>query len=125
MTTEALAFIDDELNKIGINYEFAMWKTSIPKTFWIGEFIGIGTVNEDGMDESSFILTGTTSGDWLDLIDDDEKIQNLFPAIGGKIAPLDNGSTIAIFYENSFDIPTETMDLKRIQINLRVKEWRC
>lgn len=125
MTIEALAFIENELNSNGIKYEFAEWSTEVPNTYWVGEFIGNGTINEDGMDESTFILTGTTFGNWLELMEDDEKIKGIFPEIGGKIAMLDNGSSVAIFYDNSFDVPTETMNLKRIQINLKVKEWRC
>ena len=35
----------------------------------------------------------------------------------------DDGSAVAIFYENALVIPKEDADLKSIQINLSVQEW--
>lgn len=125
MTVEGLAFVNKMLVDGGVPYEFGEFtQTPIPSTYFTGEYSDVTMLNEDGKDESTFMVTGTTSEDWLDLMEFDEKIKRLFPQVGGMVAMLDNGSSIAIFYENSHNIPTETIDLKRIQINLRIKEWK-
>ena len=37
---------------------------------------------------------------------------------------ISNGSGIAVFYGNAFPVPTGDGFLKRLQINLTVKEWK-
>ena len=60
----------------------------------VGEYNEIESVNEDGLQETTFILTGTTRGSWLELEQDKEKIEQLFK---DKIAILPNNNGIAIF----------------------------
>ena len=124
MTIEALKFIDDTLNGAGIDYEFGQWSSSpIPSPYSIGEFVDSEVMNEDGMQETSFLVTVTSKNSWLELLEVKEKIEELIPAVGGNVAMLDN-SCVAIFFESALDIPTDTMELKRIQINLNIKEWK-
>lgn len=118
MTKQSLKFISEQLNSI-ISYEFGQWSGDLVYPYWVGEYSEVGIANEDGMCETTFILTGTTRGTWLDLENDKEKIKNLFK---DKIAILDKNG-IAIFYENGLIIPIDDMELKRMQINLQVKEW--
>ena len=40
-----------------------------------------------------------------------------------KTAILPNGNGIAVYYLNSLPVPVENMELKRMQINLQIKEW--
>ena len=75
------------------------------------------------MQETQLILTGTGRGSWKKLEQQKEKIEKLFPAIGGRTAILDNGSGVAVFYGNAFPVPTGDGFLKRLQINLTIKEW--
>lgn len=125
MTIEALAFINDTLNDAGIEYEFGQWSSnSIPSLYFVGEFTDIESLNEDGLQETSFLITGTTHGSWLELIEAKEKIEELFPSGSGKIVMLDNGSSLAIYFGTAIVVPTDTMELKRIQINLTIKEWK-
>ena len=125
MTIEAMKYIDDILNDNEINYEFGQWSSSpIPSPYFIGEFIEQEALNEDGMQQTSFLLTGTSKNSWLELYEAKEKIEELFPSINNKVAKLENGSVLAIFFDNAMNIPTNTMELKRIQINLTVKEWK-
>lgn len=124
MTIEALKFIDDELNGAGVDYELdEMTKYPTPSTYFVGEFSDSPQLNEDGMQESTLILTGTSSS-LLSLMEAKETIEELFPAVGGRIERLSNGSSVAIFFEKSLNIPTDAMDITRIQIELLIKEWK-
>lgn len=97
MTIEALRFIGDTLENAGIHYEFGGWSTSpIPSPYFIGEFTGIENRNEDGMQQSTMMLTGTSKNSWLELLEVKDKVEKLFPAVG-KIAKLENGSCVAVF----------------------------
>lgn len=126
MTIEALKFIRDSLSLSGINYEFIEYTSDIHdiQTYWIGEYSEIETEDEDGRSETQFILTGTTKGKWIDLESQKEQIKKIFPQVGGKVAIAENGTAIAIFYGNAFPVPTGDSFLKRMQINLIVKEWK-
>lgn len=125
MTTEGLGFINSCLEKLGIPYEFMDWtSTPIPETYWVGEYTEIESMNEDGYEESTFILTGTTKRKFIDLESVKEKLKESFPS-DGRTAILDSGSGIAIFYSDSFPVPSIEEGIRRLQINLRIKEWRC
>ena len=75
-------------------------------------------MNDEGLQETTIILTGTTKEKWISLEKDKDKIKNIFP----KTAILNN-SGVAVFYRNAIIIPVENMDMKRMQINLQIKEW--
>ncbi len=120
MTIESLKFINEQLKSI--NYKFGQWTSyPVPYPYWVGEYNEIDSVNEDGMQETTFILTGTTRGSYIELEQDKEKIEKLFK---DKTAILPNGNGIAVFYMNALNIPVDDMELKRMQINLQIKEWK-
>lgn len=126
MTTNGLNFISAAMESAGIPYEFMEYTSAIDSisVYWVGEYSEAEPVTEDGLQETQFILTGTGKGSWLELEEQKEKIEQLFPAIAGRTAILDNKSGIAVFYGNAFPVPTGDGFLKRLQINLIVKEWR-
>ena len=80
-------------------------------------------MNEDGMQEATFILNAFSRGKYLALEEAKEAIENQFNKVSGKTVIADNGSAVAIFYANSLVVPTGNAELKRLQINLTVKEW--
>ena len=124
MSIEALKIISDSLKALGINYEFGVW-TSDPKyPYFVGEYQEAPSLNEDGMQETTFLLTGFSRGTWLELENEKEKIAARFSKVGGKTVIADSGSAVAIFYENSMILPTGDAELKKIEINLTIKEWR-
>lgn len=123
MSIETLGIISNAMESLGINYNFMEWKGEVVYPYFVGEYQEIESINEDGMQESQFILTGFTRGTWLELEEAKEKIENHFNKVGGKTAIADNGSAVAIFYANSLVIPTGDAELKKIQINLTIKEW--
>lgn len=123
MTIEALNYIDKCMEELEIPYEFLEWKSDITFPYFIGEYSEIESLSEDGKEEGTLIITGTTDGDFLDLETIKEKLKIYFPYYG-RTAILENGSGIAVFYSSSFPVPTGVQGLERIQINLNVTEWR-
>ena len=120
---DKLSFIKEQMNILAIPYEFMQWSSEIKYPYWVGEYSETPTLTEDGYEESTFILTGTTRGTWSDLEEDKKKIKKHFPSVGGLRSTTDSGS-IAVFFSGSLPVPTGEADLKRIQINLTIKEWK-
>jgi len=123
----ALGIITTELNSIGVPYEFMEWTDPVQYPYFIGEYSEVPPTAEDGGKEATLILTGTTNtkfgGSWLELEQFRAKIEKHFHPVCGLRKSTDDGA-VAIYYENSFPVPTGEADLKRIQINLRIKEWK-
>lgn len=123
MIEKALVIITDEMQKINVPYEFMQWTSTVEDRYWVGEFTETPTDTEDGYEEGTLMLTGTTSGSWSTLMQDRKKIKNHFPNMTGFGKNTDNG-VVVIFYSNSLPIPTGEANLKRIQINLQIKAWK-
>ena len=123
MIETALGIVNTELRKNGVPYEFMMWTSTVGDRYWVGEYTEITTNSEDGYEEGTLLLTGTTKDRWSVLMKDRAKIKNHFPQIEGLRQTTDNGA-VAIFYGNSFPVPTGDANLKRIQVNLTIKAWK-
>ena len=121
MNTETLSYINTILKESGLHYSFVRWNGELVFPYWIGEYSGVDSIYEDGMVESDFILTGTTEESWFTLQQEKEKIEKLLDKI---TTILESGIGLSISFERSLIVPTESDTLKRIQINLSVKEWR-
>lgn len=127
MSIAALNMISESMTSLGANYQFGEYKAEkgkIPNIYWVGEYQEVPPLNEDGLQETSFLLTGFTRGSWLGLEEEKEKIESHFNKVGGKTAIVDSGSAVAVFYDNSLVIPTGDAELKKIQVNLTIKEWK-
>lgn len=123
MIETALGIAKDNLNNIGVPYEFMRWTSPVEDRYWIGEYSETITDTEDGYEEGILMLTGTTRDLWSVLMQDRVKIKDRFPKEGGLRIPTDNG-VVVFFYDNSFPVDTGEADLKRIQINLHIKMWK-
>lgn len=123
---EVLGFINKALEDAGIPYEFLEWTQGVTYPYFVGEYSEFEPDNESGEEDKSFILTGFYRGNnaRYELEKMRAKIEATFPAIGGKVAALDSGSVVAIFYGNSSYIPTGEEELYKIQINLSIKLWK-
>lgn len=123
---EVLGFINKALEDAGVPYEFLEWTQKVSYPYFVGEYSEFEPDNESGEEDKSFILTGFYRGDnaRYELEKIRAKIEATFPAIGGKVAALDSGSVVAIFYGNSSYIPTGEEELYKIQINLSIKLWK-
>ena len=122
MSISALKFISEKLERLKIPYAFEEWTANeVPDPYFVGEYNEVESTEreENGYQETAFILTGT-GRKWLGLEQAKEIIENNIT----ETAILPNGNGIAVFYSNSFPVPTGDAELKRIQINLTIKEWR-
>lgn len=121
---EVLSFIDTELSKIGVPYEFLEWTQPISYPYFVGEYNETEPTNESGELDKMFILTGFCRGKnaRLRLEENRQKIEDAF--LEGMTATLNSGSVVAVFYGNAFYIPTGEAELFKIQINLSIKLWK-
>lgn len=120
---ESLQFLCEQLKLLGIPYEFGEWTSELSYPYFVGELTEDPIETEDGAETSTFILTGTHKGNYLDLVKIKEKVKKHFDPIYGLRDSTEAGS-IAIFWDGAFFVPTNVADLKRIQINLKIKEWK-
>ena len=129
MSKAVLNTIKESMKELGINYQFKKWKGHPKYPYFVGSYQEVPTAGEDGMQETSFILTGFARSDGnvdgvLILEEAKEKIEAYFKTEGGKLTMTDSGSAVAIFYANTFgDLPTGDAELEKIEINLTIKEW--
>lgn len=125
MSINALKAVADGMNVLGLEYGFGEYAANPVKyPYWVGEYQETESFTESGLQEGTFLLTGFSRDSWLTLEEEKEKIENYFNRIGGKTVITDNGSAVAIFYANALIVPTGDAELKRIQINLTIKEWK-
>lgn len=128
MTKEALKIISDTMTALGLEYGFMEYSGNddgkIVYPYWVGEYTETEGFTEDGLQESTFLLTGFTRGSWLELEDQKERIEKQFNRVSGKVGITSSGSGVAIFYTHALIVPTGDAELKSIQINLSIKEWK-
>ena len=123
MIETVLGIIKDEMKAIDVPYEFMMWTSPVIDRYWVGEYTETSTSTEDGYEEGTLLLTGTTNGYWLELMQDIGKMKDRFPKEGGFRKSTENGAVV-IFYDFGFTVPTGEANLKRIQVNLNIKTWK-
>ena len=125
MTLQGLSFINKKLSEADIPYSFGEWSGEIVYPYFVGEYTETEPLYEYGETEDTFMLTGTSrvSDAKLDLEKYKKKIREIFSP-EGITERFADGSAIAVMYCDSSYIPTGTDDLRRIQINLKIKEWR-
>lgn len=114
---DVLKVINKEMQKLNIPYTFDAWDKEMDLPQFIGELSEVPTLNEDGLSEYSFILTGyavKNDSDYLFEVANQLKQQY-------KPSKIVNG--IAIMYNNTIPIDTDIDDLKRTQTTLKIKKW--
>lgn len=119
-----LDVIASAMSDMGLNYAFMEWKDEPAFPFFVGEYQESPSLTEDGLQETTFILTGFSRGTWQELEQVKEKIEKYFSKVSGKTVITEQGSAVAVFYSHSLVVPTEDAEMKRIEINLDVKEWK-
>ena len=121
---EALKFISDQMTSLEIPYEFGEWTSDVVYPYFVGEITENEPMTEDGAEQASFILNGFSRGKFIELEEAKEKIKKHFHPIHGLRATTDSSSSIAVFFAGAFYVPTGEADLRRIQINLIIKQWK-
>ena len=121
---DKLKFINEQMNKVlEIPYEFMEWTSVVKYPYYVGEITEEETTTEDGHERSVLLLSGFHRGKYIDLLEDCAKIKKYFDPVYGLRSKTETGS-IAVFYAGSSYIPTGESELKRIQINLKIEEWK-
>lgn len=123
---EVLNFVNTELDAIGIPYEFLEWTQTVFYPYFVGEYSEFEPTLENNEEEKTFILTGFCRGNGsrMKLERMRALIEKHFDPVNGRIATLDSGSVVAVFYGNSIYVPTGEDELYKIQINLSLKLWK-
>lgn len=119
----ALQFISEQMSLLGVAYEFDTWTSDIVHPYFVGEFHEDEPTTEDGAETSYMILTGFHRGKYMVLENLKNTIKKHFDPIDGLRAKTDSGA-IAVFFCGAFNIPSGEADLKKIQITLKIKEWK-
>jgi hypothetical protein len=124
MSKRVLKIVSDAMQALGIEYGLGTYAgTPIVYPYFVGEYTETEPMTEDGLQESTFLLTGFSRDSWLTLEDAKERIQDYFDKVSGKVVMADDGSAVAVFYAYALIVPTGDAELKSIQIQLSVKEW--
>lgn len=120
---DKIQFINEQMDLIAVPYEWEVWSSRIQYPYFTGEFTEEPPITEDGAEQSTLILNGFHRGSRTALEAVKDKIKKHFDPIHGLRGRTDSGS-IAVFFDGSFSVPTGEAELKRIQINLTIKEWK-
>lgn len=125
MSKQVLKLVSEAMESLGLEYGFGEYSGNpIVYPYFVGEYTETESTTEDGLQESTVLLTGFSRDAWLTLENARESIENYFNRVSGKTVITDSGSGVAIFYAHSMIVPTGDAELKSIQINLSVKEWK-
>ena len=125
MSKQVLKIISNAMIDLGLEYGFGVYSGDpVVYPYFVGEYTETESTTEDGLQETSFLITGFSRESWQALEDAKERIENFFNQVSGKTVITDKGSAVAIFYAGSMIVPTGDAELKSIQINLGIKEWK-
>lgn len=120
---DKLKFINEQLDSIAVPYNFGEWTAPVVYPYGVGEITEDPITTEDGAEQSTLLLTFFNRGKLIDLLEIKEKIKKHFPPVYGLRGDTDGGA-IAVFYDGFLPVPSGEADLKKIQINLKIKEWK-
>lgn len=120
---DKLKFINEQMDMISVPYEFDEWTSPVSYPYGVGEITEDPIITEDGAEQSTLLLTYFHRGKMTDLLEIKEKIKKHFPPVYGLRGDTEVGS-IAVFYDGFFIVPSGEGDLKKIQINLKINEWK-
>lgn len=119
----ALKFINEQMRAIEAPYFYGLAPAGTPHPYFVGELTEDEPMTEDGLCESTLIIDGFHRGDYIELERVKEKIRNHFDPICGVSGETKNGYAVA-FFAGAFPVPQNDGDLKRIQITIKIKEWK-
>lgn len=118
-----LTFINEQMKNIAVPYEFEEWTSPVVYPYGVGEITEEPITTEDGAEQSTLILTFYNRGKMIDLLAIKKKIKKHFPPVYGLRGETEGG-TIAVFYDGFIPIPSGEAGLKKIQVNLKILEWK-
>lgn len=120
---EKLQFISEQMTALEVPYSYGKWNDKVTYPYFVGEITEEEPTTEDGKEQATLLITGFHRGKYIDFETIKAKIKKHFDPIHGLRASIDGGS-IVVFYCGAIPVPTNEADLKKIQINLKIKFWR-
>ena len=124
MNKYVLSIVSEMMSDLQLEYGFGSYaKDPVVYPYFVGEYQEVEPSTEDGLQTATLILTGFTRGSWLDLENAKQKISDYLTYEGTSFKEPD-GSYAVLSYSNAFIVPKEEMDLKSIQINVNIQEWK-
>ena len=120
---DKLKFVSDQMDMIEVPYELGEWTSPVVYPYSVGEITEEPIETEDGAEQSTMLLTIFHRGKRIDLERVKNKIKSHFPPVYGLRGQTGSGA-IAVFFDGSFYVPTGEADLKKMQINLKIQEWK-
>ena len=132
---DMLGFISDQLDQLGIPYEFGEWTGEISYPYFVGSFNETEHRLEDGYTGGVFTLDGWSRGSKLPIAEileiTEGAVQKRLARARGKLKKafedlraVQEGTAFFITYWNGLMIPTGEEDLFRITITLNTNEWK-
>ena len=118
MTNAILAVIATRLK--GYHYGYMRYQGKRPAIYWVGEYSVANHSFEAGHDGGEFILTGTTEGNWSDLDTQQDAIRRLLD----NYRYTDATMGCVVNFTRALNRPTETEDVKRIELHFDIDSWR-
>lgn len=112
---KVLTLMNDLMNEMNLPYTYDKWDADLVLPHFIGEISEVPTVDEDGKNEYSFILTGFAIN-YSYLFGIADKFKQRF-----KTSAIIDG--VVVKYDSTSTISSDTDDLKQVQINFTIKEW--
>lgn len=124
MTKNVLKVVKASMQEMGLEYSFKRFRKRPEYPYFVGTYLETDPLNEDGLQECTFILDGFARGPGSEsaLEEAREQIRNYFTYLG-RAFTFDNGEVVVIAYGNAQPVPTDDAELDRIQINLTAMEW--
>lgn len=122
MRVATMNYVSSLIKSTGLPCQYMRWNGTLPEAYWTWEYTETPsmTLKENGYQETTVILRGFTSGDWLALEEGKEKIEKAC----GVTAILDNGTGVAVSYDSAMVVPTGDAQLKSIKVNMIIQEWK-
>ena len=118
MTNAILAVIASVLKDY--NYGYMQYKGKRPGIYWVGEYSTSSHAFESGHDGDEFIVTGTTEGAWSTFEAQKDAIIRLLD----NYRYANGGLGFVMNFTRALNIPTDTAEVKRIELHFSVDSWR-
>lgn len=124
MTKELLEAVAGRMAEAGLPYQYEIYSANekLPDPYFVGHCSSSPVTTEDGRMSGTFLLTGIGTK-WSTLEDAHTKIRDAFPRVSGHYDASSNTYAIVLYYDSAIAVPCDDARIKKLQINLKYREW--
>lgn len=113
------------LKEAGIRYTYGRKRSRPEYPYFTGMLYGSGGADESGEREYELLLTGfDRSGDDTVLLDQAERIEELFPETDGRMIHAGNSTMLIWVSQFLPELPDTDEELSKCQITLKIRCWK-